>query len=636
MASALEVWEPAFRFTIGWSETYDELLIGSYPRTTPIDDVLEEARKRGRVILHAEGGTGKTSILRRVFLKAMRDGHYPVLVDLRAWRPPLFDAWESWRGNNIMRAKILLSQVAQPTVDEDLLAALPADQPRFILVDGLNEVPAHIGQDILECLDSFARRHPASAVVVTDRLIRRMLPGERWGLARVGRLSGEEIARVLKRETTPGLSEGLLGMAFFLDMALKEGLDSSSGSVTFHAYFVRHVGFTHGQIEASARAAFEAYAARQTRTFDLASFKATAGESATAMLVSAGAIASDNGSAYFKHHLFHDYLASVWLATHPSLWARDSFDAVTFRASSFDALSLTLEQMEESGSADRLLRRIYDWNFYGSAYALAKGRNLGSVEVSRDMETALLAMLAERRTDIIRATAERVTDALRLFPSALARRFLEVADLNELLDVVGSIDFTSSELHDWRRLFTIRPGADAPGEVVELITDADSLTGWTAANVLRRVRLSPLQQTRLRTLLSEASDATLRWRVAHALGAHPSPGAVEALFAALSDPDRWVRYGAIRSLVEGAARDESVRQSVLDRLAERVEGLIGDERTLEELERALLLTNPPGDWIQAVEPLLENLWAASETLDQQDRWRQVAYNVQRSVTGSVA
>ncbi len=248
------------------------------------------------------------------------------------------------------------------------------------------------------------------------------------------------------------------------------------------------------------------------------------------------------------------------------------------------------------------------------------------------METALLAMLAERRWDLIRATAERVTDALRLFPPGLAGRFLEVASLTELVDLVSTTVFTSPEFEQWRRLFTTRPDAEAADEMVELITDADSVTGWTVANVLKRARLNSSQQAQLRTLLNEASDATIRWRVAHALGAHPSLETLEVLLAALSDPDQWVRYGAIRSLVEGAARDEAVRRSVFDRLADRVVSLIGDERTLEELERSLLLTKPPEDWGEAVEPVLEKLWATSETLDQQDRWRRVAYDVQRAVT----
>src|SRR6266545_7240463 len=137
--------------------------------------------------------------------------------------------------------------------------------------------------------------------------------------------------------------------------------------------------------------------------------------------------------------------------------------------------------------------------------------NLGSVAVSSDMETALLAMLAERRWDLIRATAERVTDALRLFPPGLAGRFLEVASLTELVDLVSTTVFTSPEFEQWRRLFTTRPDAEAADEMVELITDADSVTGWTVANVLKRARLNSSQQAQLRTLLNEASDATIRW-----------------------------------------------------------------------------------------------------------------------------
>lgn len=627
----LEIPSPEFQFTIGWSDTYDALFGKSYRSSTSIAGLPVEARQRGRVILHAEGGAGKTMILHRVYRDRLADDEYPVLIDLRGWRPPLFDAWKYWRSNAMMRMRLLLTDMAATQVDESLLDSLPTGHSSFILVDGLNEVPADIAPGILDCVDAFARRHPTSSVIVTDRLVRRDLPGEGWALATI-RISDEEIARVRNQPRTDKLSGGLLGTAFFLDLALKKGLDSTSGSKAFAAYFEHQLRFSREQLDHASSAAFRAYTKRSSRTFEFREFAKDAGEATTAALMQSGTIIQNDSFAYFKHHLFHDYLASVWLAQHRDSWNAPSFDAVTFRASSFDALALALEQIEKPNLADRFLRQVYDWNFYGSIYALVKGRSLGSVTVSVEMELALLAVLAERRWDILRVTAERVTDALRIFPSSLAQRLLKAPDFDAVLAIVRAAKVVeSTALKLWRRVFTISPGSQVSDDIVDLLRNPnDSLVGWTVANVLKRAVLSNTQLVLLRQLLVSHADRTVRWRAAHALGAHPSAQSVDALFGALSDEYHWVRYGAIRSIVECAARDAALRTPIFERLRRQVRQIAQDERTVEELEKCLLLTSPPRDWTASVEGVLEELWATAETLERQDHWRWVAYQVQRS------
>jgi hypothetical protein len=214
-------------------------------------------------------------------------------------------------------------------------------------------------------------------------------------------LTEDVIRRVLDRPVEGIGTASLLSTAFFLDLAAKQGLDSASSSRAFEGYFRNHAGLDQERLLAAGRAAFEAYATRKSRTFAREEFEAVAGREVLEALVGAGIVVEEEALAYFKHHLFHDYLASVYLAEDEKRWIGTSFDTITFRASSFDGLAMALEQLEDMRRADLMLRRIYDWNFYASAYALAKGRMLGSVRVSEEMEVALLAMLAERRWDPI-------------------------------------------------------------------------------------------------------------------------------------------------------------------------------------------------------------------------------------------
>ena len=176
-----------------------------------------------------------------------------------------------------------------------------------------------------------------------------------------------------------------------------------------------------------------------------------------------------------------------------------------------------------------------------------------SSHVSEQMLCIMLAVLAERRWDIIQTTAQRAEDALRLFPLPVHEPFTQAADLEEVFRVITARDFEQPQFVMWRNLFTKRPTERVEDQEIELISDDDSVIGWTVANVLKRCKVNRIQQTRLREI-SAAASPTVRWRVAHALGSHPSSTNMNYLASLVTaDPDGWVRYGAIRSLVEMAA-----------------------------------------------------------------------------------
>lgn len=623
--------QPEFDLSVGWAAGYDGLFGGKLERSTPIEELVEVALRRGRVLLHAEGGTGKSAIVLRLLRHALAHGHLAVLLDVRRWTPPLFDEWGEAADNELYRMNLLFEHLGAQAVSEAELSLAPPSRKRVVLVDGINEVPSAVGGSILTALEAFAWRNPAAGVIATDRLARRELPSDAWQLATIEPISTATASQVLQADV-PEEAAPLLRTAFFLDLAVKQGLDSTSSSRAFRHYFEQHVGLGPAQIVAAGAAAFDAYATERRRRFPFAPFRAVAGDRTTEALIESGTLILDGDEAYFIHHLYHDYLASAHLAADPEKWTSEHFDALTFKASSFDALAMALEQLDDPTRADDLLRRVYDWNFYGSAYALAKGRTLGASDVSKQMETALLTMLAERRWDVLRSTSERVTDALQIFPGETASALLDVRDLDELIAFVNQLPIEGEAFYRWRTLFSTPPGSDGDTDTIALLEGEDSLLGWTAANVLKRVRLNDEQQEYVRRLLAEAPE-TVRWRASHVLGAHPSAANVEALAAALHDGYHWVRYGSIRSLVEIAARDPELRSSAFERVRASLDALADDSSTIQEFERALILREPPPDWADAVEPVIEQMWAAAETIELQDHWRRVAYDVQKAASG---
>jgi hypothetical protein len=349
-------------------------------------------------------------------------------------------------------------------------------------------------------------------------------------------------------------------------------------------------------------------------------------------LAASGTIHREGNWAFFRHHLFHDALAAHAVASRPECWEGAVFDTLTFNANSFDAVGLGLEQIHEVGDANQFLLSVYDWNLYAAAYALARGRRLGTLAVDSNTEEAMLAVLAERRWDPVAPSAQRVSDALRVFETDLARRYLDARDVEEVFSIVGEGDAGEGS-EGWRQLFL---GNVGPNRLIDELFDGGPLKGWIAANSLRRSALEGDEFARLVDAFEDASG-TVRWRAVHVLGSQPGPDAVVLLLGALDDDAWvWVRYGAIRALVEIAASSEELRQSVFEELISRIPYLAKEPRVLAELEKALQLRVPPEGWGLAVAPLLEELFSVAPTVADQDHWRAVGRKVEASIRAARA
>jgi hypothetical protein len=538
--------------------------------------------------------------------------------------------WKEPDTDDYGRMDMLLSTLAQPPVDELTLAAVPPhEKQRFIFVDGLNEVTSPVAADILRAMDSFAQRNPSAAVVVADRLARRSVPSDRWQLTTIADLDDEQIEAVLReRQLEVAAPRDVLRTAFFLNLVVTEQVKAQSVSQMFEAYFREHLSLGEKSTARLSQAAFYVYGTARSRTFDLADFSGRAGRDTTRALTEGGILLTSNGWGSFRHHLFHDYLASAWLVADPKRWGSDNFDAITFVASSFAALALGLEQIQEFDLAERFVQYLYDWNFYGAAFAAARGSSPTAPRVRPEMEVALMAMLAERRWDLILGTVQRASDALRLFRSEIGARFITASDLARVLATVRAVQTSSGRFEAWRELFLTQMGSPPPDEFVQSVESADPLLGWTAANVVKRNGLRSPQHDYLIELLSARRDV-VRWRAVHALGAHPSAETIEKLFERLSDPYEWVRYGAIRSLVECAARESELRDEVMEGIRIRIDSVRQEPRTLWELENALVLRTPPAGWTDAVRVVIEQLWLSADTIEDQDRWRRLGFAVER-------
>lgn len=155
--SDLPLHRPPFCIDIGWAENYDQLFAGN-TETTSESQVLVRTLAKGRCIIVGRGGGGKTQLLYRTMRAAGHQGALPVLIDLKLWTQADYPRWKEWIASDIgAGASYLLARFSQPRVDALVLDYLPPPTVKLLIVDGLNEIAAPVGQEILVALDEIAR-----------------------------------------------------------------------------------------------------------------------------------------------------------------------------------------------------------------------------------------------------------------------------------------------------------------------------------------------------------------------------------------------------------------------------------------------------------------------------------------------
>jgi hypothetical protein len=257
------------------------------------------------------------------------------------------------------------------------------------------------------------------------------------------------------------------------------------------------------------------------------------------------------------------------------------------------------------------------------------------------MQMAVMALVAEKLFDPVRSMRERASAVLALFPPDTAAPYTQVPDLKQLCVLVKQQVQVEASYNDpeqwfprWHDLFVRFEDPQFSEADLKQIVDRQGIIGWTAANVFKRFKLSPLDVRQLRAYYDAcfACDprdwlsGTVRWRVVHAVGATDTQPVVDLLFVALTkDNYLWARVGAARSLVEIAAltTNDDLRSKVLDTLIDLVKK--ADDRTLasktlHEIGQSAFYSGAHGAWEQAVTPLIELVRDRQSSAPEREWW----------------
>jgi hypothetical protein len=630
-----ELPEPAIDFDLTFKLDGDDGI--------PVGSLINKTIDARRLILRGYAGGGKSALLRKCANLLLDKGIIPIIINLKKWTvehsKALSEVFEQQR--DVDQKFDILLDVSITDLNRNMLNFFPSQFEKFVMVDGLNEVYGkETTREILDLLDDYVKeKAPYLYVVVTDRMVQREAGPSKWRMAELNLLTSEEVRKQIRDhfgdtafEPLPDADKELLRVPYFLDYALESGspqLGSAAKAIEAffrESFFMTQEKFGEAALNQLAKAAFNAYKTYKSTSFNAEIFRADAGEDTWNKLLESGVLKLSGGDVRFDHQLKHDYLASRYLALHNELWNSDSFDAVTFESKTFEPLLMTLEQLSDTTQGDKFIKNLYDWNWVATVTSLAKS---DPKLFSDEMSTFVLAAIAEKLFDPIRPTRERARMQLSEFSPEVCGPFAKAENITAIFDIVGAFNSDVPWFLEWKHLFTRYNDPPLREAEIRRIADRDPILGWTAANVIRRFKLSDADLRQLRAIY-DAFDAlpndstqhaeVAQWRVVHALGMSDTKENVDLLFRALDGQGyHWAKFGAARSLIEIAAitENDDLRMQIIGDLKDRIASV--SRKVLEEIGNAIFYRAAPDSWGDLITPLLEK--ARDTRRDEVDRER---------------
>jgi hypothetical protein len=240
-------------------------------------------------------------------------------------------------------------------------------------------------------------------------------------------------------------------------------------------------------------------------------------------------------------------------------------------------------------------------------------------------------MVAEKKFDRQYLSARRALDALELFMDKAAVAMKDATDRDELIAVVAREPGDSGLFDHWKTLFTLPTGEAASNEVVDAVEADDSIIGWTAANVFKRLAIGADQVDRI-VHMSYSGRAIIRWRACHVMGSAFKEKFREALLDRVTnDPDENVRYGAIRSLIELSSQSSELAGRLVEDLEPLLDKIAASPRVMNELTRAVFLSpgRMPDNWSMEISRLFyARADKATDTVEM-EAWSKLSSDLRR-------
>jgi hypothetical protein len=540
-----------------------------------------------------KSGSGKTSVAREQFQSlAQADYRLTVYLDLRRFADRERAGYRTREKALAARSDAIFESAAVPDrLDRRILAAVAQRTGVLFIIDGLNEVSVAAQDAIVREIERMGGADGRRCLAV---VYSRPSDFSKWPTRRrvfsVEPLSVGQVRRLYDATHTggdawvalPAAVQDQLREPFFLDLAMRGGviIVGEWMPVTL-GHFLKDVVSLD---TTGVRQVADAYMARSEGSSS-AAIRSACGPAISDALIQAGVLGNDGD---ISHDNWRNFLSAVFLAASDDRWTYEKLDSTSVYGQQPDAIVYTLAIVEPAERKAEFLKKVYDWN-YGVAALCAGSAAAAATPGSANL--AVLTLVAVKRFDKFASTAARATRLLKTAENPLAGRLAEAPDYDCVIELAAAEAGDEVWVRHWLHLLQGDVSTLTKEEWAEEVSDRDGLIGWTAANRARLVGLSTHSQAELRRRFSVSTaqgDEVVRWRIVHALGAYATNTNLGFLIRAIEDHDHWVRYGAVRSLLEIAADGTALRTEAIAALRNVAVRLRPSERPVDaELARML-------------------------------------------------
>ena len=608
--SAHELYLSDFQNSVGSKLKVEfSLKIKTPEKIIPADSLDNFLANSRRVMLKGQPGTGKSSIVTRLSRYLIENEKVPVLINLKRWKPEYSKELEK----NSLQPKEKMDVIMKCSVVPITIEQVESFEKEIcIIVDGLNEISGGaFGQETPQMImgivsDYIRKNYEKTTGLVTDRMQQRNFL-EDWHASEMLPLETGEVEMIIEERFEKGsfnsldkVNREILSNPYFLNFALNSDSPKfASASAALEKFFKDQMDFVENEIDLLAELVFQ-----ETKNHDI-SFKLDnfekLGESNIAKLKS-GVQDQGDGRFIFDHQLKHDYLLSRTLVKNQAMWDGLNFDVASLESNSLESIFMAFEQIKEKADGEKFLLEVYDWNLRAAIKSIQHADKMQIKNSSYELILAILALVAIKQFDPSHYTSTKAKDSLVDFGTTEAQELAKAKDLKEIINIIDKHGSGPEWFDKWKSLFSKNRNSKISEIQVDTILSDNSLTGWTASNVLHECDLDEDNQLQIRTIYksSKGTDykrSTIRWRAVHVLGPNPSNENSELLFCALeNDSYPWVRYGAGRSLIEMAAKTESkdLRKNILKKIEKILPTL--KINVVEEIGNTIFYKNAKGSW----------------------------------------
>lgn len=605
----------------------------------------DQGASLGSVLLHAPGGAGKSSFLAELLLSSAEAGLVPFRID--------FSKGDVGGSSRAVNAKDRLRDwfsLKESWGDFEKLLSLaggPSEKYKALLViDGANQSSMR-WSEVLATIQTLSRGALAgAAVIIADRMTDRGVAMKDFTHAVIPPLAPAAYQWALRSYSLEKLGKDrswwtILASPLFLNLFLRTVSTSSAGSKAIpsrfqvlNRYFRETCSLGSSEIKLLSDFAYEMYERyRQTAIpkKDLGEFYAKAGKELRKKIEIQEVVVvrqPGNDPAEFRHQLLHDWLAALKLASalereDEALLRAPGFSNVSLDAASYDPIELGLEALQYPGDllqkrekpleAREMLAAVFDWSYWIAFQCVASFDRRGESPLPAWVRHAIYAHNLEKQFDSFFHTALFAEQLRSQIPPSQEVSYAEATSRTEIERrieaIMKGLDDSATEKEyccRWLDIY-LRSCAFTRADLQSLWDDP--FLSWTAANVIRRFKISRaiteelilMYQVSKKTSDSAPKAAMFRWRIVHALGKADTI-ASKALLAIAFDPleNLDVRYGAIRSLIELAATGGKVTD--VSRILEEIHSRLPElflpgavsqlRRVRRELRRMCALNEP--------------------------------------------